>query len=334
MRIGPSRRTLTLLLRNAVALTVILILAFTALTHLVTSELSTIDNLRASLAHCRSEQTELIAQRDVVASRSTSRWSGRDFTLSGTVRSARNGKQPHKYRLVRTDAPVLFELEHDELTRTVGGGHTMKAFEHKVVSPKIVDGVGGIMCVRHRVLHDLLQSILTVPLKWWIGAGTQLGQVRHGGFIPWDDDIDVYLLRSDIDRLKTLLLRDEWVFPGKDKVAVYRSGLHSDCLPVKVVHKQTGFFLDIWALDDWQQRYHLAMPKVGSWKPHTFNATIFEPPQPCQFANLTVPCVNRPEEYLDEMYGKNWRRPDRVVPPNKQCLSTAIYARSVDTLFE
>lgn len=61
-------------------------------------------------------------------------------------------------------------------------------------------------------LVDILREVARLcerhNIPYWLDSGTLLGAVRHGGFIPWGDDIDICLRNSDMSRFAEIARRE------------------------------------------------------------------------------------------------------------------------------
>lgn len=58
------------------------------------------------------------------------------------------------------------------------------------------------------MIREIDQICKTHGLTYYLCGGTLLGAVRHGGFIPWDDDLDITMYREDLNKLIAIIQKE------------------------------------------------------------------------------------------------------------------------------
>lgn len=111
-----------------------------------------------------------------------------------------------------------------------------------------------------KILEKTIDFLEQNNIQYAICGGTMLGAVRHKGFIPWDDDIDLLIPRPDYERLIEVLNKNDQKIDQYHAVSVL---LKNDFCPfIKVINKkifthserltnnrQTNLWIDIFPLD-------------------------------------------------------------------------------------
>ena len=112
-----------------------------------------------------------------------------------------------------------------------------------------------------KLLKEIDRICRKYKIKYMIDSGTLLGAVRHQGFIPWDDDADIAMLREEYEKFRKVA--DELdpsicYFQDHDTDPEYRWGYgklrRTGTTYVRVGQEhlkcKTGVFIDVFPMDD------------------------------------------------------------------------------------
>lgn len=113
--------------------------------------------------------------------------------------------------------------------------------------PKAHGYLRDIQLAELKILKEIDRICREHNLTYWIDFGTLLGAVRHKGFIPWDDDIDVCMLRDDYEKFVRLFNENKRY---EDLNAVIRYNNFGNVF-IRIIfkHAENNVFVDIFPVD-------------------------------------------------------------------------------------
>lgn len=75
--------------------------------------------------------------------------------------------------------------------------------------PKATGQLREIQLAENYILQRIKDICDANEIQFWLMGGTLLGAVRHHGFIPWDDDVDIGMMSDELERLLQIMENDD-----------------------------------------------------------------------------------------------------------------------------
>lgn len=115
------------------------------------------------------------------------------------------------------------------------------------INPADIKPATGILRKYQLELLDFADEFCKkVGIKPILFAGNMLGAVRNHGFIPWDDDMDFLLIRSDYEKVISWCQEHGVICYWHDKLSTYKAGQYWKLLEQRAHDYPDKYVLDVW----------------------------------------------------------------------------------------
>ncbi len=108
-----------------------------------------------------------------------------------------------------------------------------------------------------KMFADLVKVLDENGIEYFVAWGTCLGTIRHQGFIPWDDDIDIFVLRKDFEKLHSIKWEEPYFLTDGEKGTSHypfikfsnRNIEVEENLILNEKYRKINLYIDVFALD-------------------------------------------------------------------------------------
>ena len=182
-----------------------------------------------------------------------------------------------------------------------------KVNQKKIVIPQIPKRKAKQL---YKIMYDFDNFCVENNLQYWVEGGTLMGALRHGGIIPWDDDVDVQMLMKDY--LKLANMKDEL---KKHKLEIHYEKDYGNLMKISYINKKPlgknkswSFpFIDVFSMSlSRDKKYYQYSNKI--WRELSGSkikvSDVF-PLKRVKFCGTKVYAPKNGVNYLKENYGKN-----------------------------
>ena len=174
-------------------------------------------------------------------------------------------------------------------------------------------------------LYDLLKCTHAIfehfGITYWLTGGSMIGYMRHGGIIPWDDDIDICCFMTDKEKifspevleafkLNNIKVIEDQTFNIENPTLskIYRNTAKSKAVKSGQVPYP---FIDIFYMDQSKLDSSINFLSIGN-EDHWIAPEELYPIKKINFGPVTANAPFDPVPQLDRGYGKDWSKKGQI----------------------